>query len=194
MITKFLTFALILSAALAAASCGNRNAAATQQSAAAAEQPAVMEVDRLLADAETLAGQEVVFEGVCTHACKHGATKIFLMGSDDRQIIRVEAAGLGAFDRRCVNSVVRVTGTLREQRIDEGYLQRWEAQLADGAGEQHGTGEAGCDTEKRARRESASTPEARIADFRARIAAREAACGKAYLSFYYVDATAYEIL
>ena len=152
-----------------------------------------MEIDDLLANAESLTDQEVTIEGVCTHACKHGATKIFLMGSDDTQTIRVEAAKLGSFDTKCVNSIVRVTGTLKEQRVDEAYLQQWESRLKAAAAEKHGEGEAGCSTEKKARGETANTPEARIADFRAKIAKRQAESGKPYLSFYYMEAANYEI-
>ena len=46
---------------------------------------------------------------------------------------------------------------------------------------------------KAARQETGNTVEERIADFRTRIAARKAAEGKEYLSFYYVTATSYEI-
>lgn len=72
---------------------------------AAVEQSGAMEIDSLLANAETLADQAVTIEGVCTHACKHGATKIFLMGSDDTQMIRVEAGKLCSFDTKCVNAL-----------------------------------------------------------------------------------------
>lgn len=173
--------------------CGNKqqksaSEATTEQSASSA-----LEIDSLLANAESLAGQEVTIEGVCTHTCKHGAKKIFLMGSDDTQVIRVEAGTLGAFDPKCVNSIVRVTGILKEQRIDEAYLQNWEAQLKAQTAEKHGTGEAGCDTEKKARGETATTPETRIADFRAKIADRKAKTGKEYLSFYFMEANSYEV-
>lgn len=128
--TKKLTIAIALMAmTFIGTSCGNKqqksaSEVTTEQSASSA-----LEIDSLLANAENLAGQEVTIEGVCTHTCKHGAKKIFLMGSDDTQVIRVEAGTLGAFDPKCVNSIVRVTGTLKEQRIDEAYLQNWEAQL-----------------------------------------------------------------
>ena len=59
--------------------------------------------------------------------------------------------------------------------------------------EQHGSTEAGGASEKAARQETGITVEERIADFRTRIAARKAAEGKEYLSFYYVTATSYEI-
>lgn len=178
--------------AIAGTSCGGNKQKSND--AAQAEQAAAMDVDSLLANAEALTGQEVTVEAICTHACKHGATKIFLMGSDDTKTVRVEACELGAFDTKCVNSIVRVKGIMKEDRIDEAYLQTWEAQLKDAAAKKHGEGEAGCETEKKARGESANTPEDRIAAFRAKIAARQAEEGKAYLSFYHVDAISYEIV
>ena len=192
--TKKLTSAIaIVAMTFIGTSCGNKqqksaSEVTTEQSASSA-----LEIDSLLANAENLAGQEVTIEGVCTHTCKHGAKKIFLMGSDDTQMIRVEAGTLGAFDPKCVNSIVRVTGTLKEQRIDEAYLQNWEAQLKAQAAEKHGTGEAGCDSEKKARGETANSPGARIADFRAKIADRKAETGKEYLSFYFMEANSYEV-
>ena len=106
--TKKLTIAIaIVAMTFIGTSCGNKqqksaSEATTEQSASSA-----LEIDSLLANAENLAGQEVTIEGVCTHTCKHGAKKIFLMGSDDTQVIRVEAGTLGAFDPKCVNSIVR---------------------------------------------------------------------------------------
>ena len=143
-----------------------------------------MEVDNLLADAEKLTGGKVTVEGVCTHICRHGGRKIFLMGTDDTQVIRIEAGEkIGSFKPECVNNVVRVTGTLVEDRIKDQIAR------------QHGEGEAGCSAEHQARGESvASSTEKRIADFRARIADRKAKEGKEYLSFYHVDGGSYEVL
>ena len=192
--TKKLTIALaIVVMTLIGTSCGNKQQKSASEATTEQAASSALEIDSLLANAENLAGQEVTIEGVCTHACKHGAKKIFLMGSDDTQVIRVEAGTLGAFDPKCVNSIVRVTGTLKEQRIDEAYLQNWEAQLKAQAAEKHGTGEAGCDSEKKARGETANNPEARIADFRAKIADRKAETGKEYLSFYFMEANSYEV-
>ena len=74
----------------------------------------------------------------------------------------------------------------------EPYRARY-GQVEAQTGEQHGTTDAGCDTEKAARRETGNTVAERIADFRTKIAARKAAESKDYLSFYYVTATSYEI-
>ena len=94
-----------------------------------------------------------------------------------------------------MNNLVRVTGTLVEDRIDEAYLAEWEREVKDQLAEQHGEGEAGCSAEQQARGESvASSVGERIAGFRARIADRKAKEGKEYLSFYHVEGGNYEVL
>lgn len=191
---QHLTLAIVLIAMTAiAASCGNKKASSDATKEQTAHNSA-LEVDSLLANGETLIGKEVTVKGICTHTCKHGAKKIFLMGSDDTQTLRVEAGDkIGAFDTKCVNAMVSVTGILKEQRIDEAYLQNWEAELKADATEKHGEGEAGCSTEKKARGETANTDQDRINDFRTKIAERQAKSGKSYLSFYFVEASKYEI-
>lgn len=179
--------------ACASVSCGGNASTKAKTRQTEAARPAALEIDELLASADSLAGKTVTIEGVCTHTCRHGARKIFLMDSDDTQTVRVESGELGSFDPQCVNRIVRVTGTLDEQRVDEAYLAAWEEQTKAQTGERHGTTEAGCDAEKAARQETGATVAERIADFRAKIAARKAAEGKDYLSFYYVTATSYEI-
>lgn len=199
MLKRTLGAAVAVAMAFMLVSCGNNQSQGDASQAAAQEQTssqatAEMSVDDLLASAEANVGKEVSFRGICTHTCSHGATKIFLMGSDDTKTIRVEAGELGSFDTRCVNNLVSVTGVVSEQRIDEAYLQRWEAQVKNQTEEKHGKeGEGGCSTEKKARGESGNSSEERIADFRKRIAERKAKEGKDYLSFYYVMATSYEI-
>lgn len=188
---KTIKLAIVAALMCVAVSCGNKQQTAAEPDSQAAV-ATVMDVDALLADAENLVNKEVVFDGVCTHACKHGATKIFMMGSDDTKTIRVEAAKLGSFDTKCINSIVKVKGVLKEERVDEAYLQQWEAK-AKAQSDNHGDGEGGCSTEKNARGETANTTEGRIADFRAKIAANQEKTGKAYLSFYFVEAVSYEI-
>lgn len=154
-------------------------------------QTEIWNVDSVLANAPSMIDREVTFEGVCAHACSHGATKIFLMGSDDSQSIRVEAAKLVAFDPKCVNSLVTVKGIVREERIDEEYLRQWEEMYKKAP---HGDdAEVGCESERAARGEAATTTIAdQIADYRVQIAKRDSIEGKPYLSFYYVDALSYD--
>ncbi len=189
--TKLMVAAALIAACFIMVSCGNaqkKQAQPTEQVAATA-----MSIDDVMAKAADLVDQTVTIEGVCTHTCSHGAKKMFLVGSDETKTLRIEAGELGAFDTKVVNQNVTVTGTLKEERIDEAYLVDWENRLKADTEEHHGNGEGGCDTEKNARGETANTAEGRIADFRAKIAAEKAATGKEYLSFYHVVAESYQI-
>ena len=180
-------FLLVLVSIVAFASCtGNKKTA---------EGDAVT-VDKVLAMAEQEADNIVMVEGVCTHICSHGGKKLFLMGDDDSKTIRVESNdALGAFKSECVNSMVQVKGTLKEERIDEAYLTKWEAEIAEGTVEEHGGDGEGCETEQKAQgQDTVSSDAGRIKDFRAKIAARNEAEGKNYLSFYYIEAEEYSIL
>ena len=189
---KFNSFLAMVAAALMMVACGNnQNNKAAEEQAEVAQ--AVM-IDQVLAEGEALADQLIEIEGVCTHICSHSASKIFLLGENEGKTIRVEAAELGSFDQKCVNSIVKVKGILHEERIDEAYLQAWEERIANKTEEKHGDGDGGCDTEKAARGETANTSVERIADFRTKIAARKEADGKEFLSFYYVEAKEYEIV
>ena len=187
--TKLMMAALFVAACFTMMSCGGG-----KKQAQNAEEVA-MSIDEVMEKAADLVEQTVVIEGVCTHTCSHGAKKMFLVGSDDSKTLRIEAGELGAFDTKVVNNVVTVKGIIKEERIDEAYLQDWEARLKAQTEEKHGNGdgEGGCDTEKNARGETANTTEGRIADFRAKIAAEKEATGKEYLAFYHVVAKSYEI-
>lgn len=183
------------------ASCGgngraDRKAGTESGTAGTNSATTALEVDELLMRAAELVGRQVTVEGVCTHICKHGSSKIFLMGTDDTQVIRIEAGkAIGGFKPECVNNLVRVAGSVVEERVDESYLAAWERQVKDQLAEQHGKGEAGCTAEQQARGESLQAGvEKRIADFRTRIAKRKAAEGKDYLSFYHLEGSRYQIL
>lgn len=161
-----------------------------------AEKTEIMQIDALLNNADSYVDKVVTVEGICTHICRHGGRKIFLMGTDDTKTIRVEAGEeIGSFKQETVNSIVEVTGELKEQRIDQAYLADWETRLKEQTEEKHGDGkEAGCAAEQKAQNEApANTVEARIENFRKKIAKRKEKEGKDYLSFYYINGQSYQI-
>ena len=185
---------LLLGMTLGLASCGGDSNKSKAQTSTEEVNPAALEVDQVLADPDSLVGDTIKVEGVCAHICKHGGGKIFLMGSDDTKTLRVEAGeSIGSFPQETVNSIVRVTGVLVEDRIDEDYLAQWEAQIADQAKEAQGEG--GCAADMKANAEAeANTVRERIANFRSRIAERAEKEGKAYVSLYHMEGLSYEIL
>ena len=186
---KWMVAVMMVAACFMFSSCGGSK----KQAQNAEEAVTAMSIDDVMAKAADLVEQTVVIEGVCTHTCSHGAKKMFLVGSDDTKTLRIEAGELGAFDTKVVNNIVVVKGIVKEERIDEAYLQNWENSLKSETEEKHGHEEGGCDTEKNSRGETANTTEGRIADFRAKIAAEKEATGKDYLAFYHVVANSYDI-
>jgi len=188
---RFFGFFAVIIVSFALFSCKGNTVDATEQDAPQAK---TMQVDEVLAKLDTMVGDTVTVEGLCMHLCRHSGRKMFLMGSDDTQILRVESVELGEpFKQECLEHIVTVKGIVREERIDEDYLQEWEKQLQEQE-PQHGEGAEGCGAEKQSRQETANTPETRIADFRTKIAEREAKEGKAYLSFYHIDALEYNVI
>ena len=184
---------LLLGMTLGLASCGDDSNKSKEQTSAEEVAPAALEVDQVLADPDSLVGDTIEIEGICTHICKHGGGKIFLMGSDDTKTLRVEAGeSIGSFPQETVNSIVRVTGVLVEDRIDEDYLAQWEARIADQAKETQGEG--GCAADIKANAEAATNSVLeRIANFRSRIAERTEKEGKPYVSLYHMEGLSYEI-
>lgn len=145
-------------------------------------------IDEVLASGEEYVGQQIAVSGLCSHLCKHGGRKMFLRGA--KGLLRIESTKkTGAFSTDAVNEPVRVTGTLKETRIDETYLRNWEDRLASGA-----AGHGGCETEAAARGDQGNTEQQKIDNFRKRIAERNEKEGKNYLSVFYVVADGYEIL
>lgn len=149
-----------------------------------------MKIDEVMTDGEQYVGKVITVEGLCTHICSHGGRKMFLRGK--KGLLRVQSSKeTGAFSADVVNEPVRVTGTLCETLIDETYLKNWEDRIKNGnkVGE-HG----GCETEAAARGDQGNTDRQKIDNFRKRIAERNAAEGKNYLSVFYMIAQSYKIL
>lgn len=185
---------LILSLAIGSVACESKSQSNDEQTTAQAA--TTLEVDELLANPDAYVGDTIQLQGVCTHICKHGGGKIFLMGSDDTKSIRIEAGeAIGSFAQETVNSLVQVEGVVVEERIDEAFLAKWEAEVAAQAAEQHGEeGQSGCAADQKANNEEATNTVAeRIAQFRSRIAERTEKEGKPYVSLYHVLADKYEI-
>ena len=187
--------------AIAATSCSGKSSSETAEAD-------TVTVDSILANPEAYVGQTVTIEGVVSHLCKHGGRKAFLLGSDENSMIRCDAtAEMGnVFPQETIHQPLRVTGVVMESRLDENTIRELEqnrqGQL-ERIAEQQGAEEAanfqnaptGCETERKAAGQAeVETFAAQMADYRRRIAERDSLEGKPYLSTYYIQASAYEIL
>ena len=136
--------ALMATASIFLASCGSK-----ADSAQAAVADEALTVDNVLDNAEKYVGDTIVVEGECSHLCKHGGRKAFLVSAKDDRMLRAEAAGaFGAFEKDAIHKVLRVKGMLVEDRIDEAAVKKMEADYAK-LEEVHGENvEVGCESEK----------------------------------------------
>ena len=193
MTTTFKTMKLfaIMVLMLTAISCGSKKEEKGSTETATTTQ--TLTVDQLLANPENYLDSTVTIEGLCSHLCSQGGRKAFIQGNADNMQIRCEAfPGMKEpFPGEAVHKPMKVTGILREQRIDEEYLKCLEESVQNDRDRK----EATCETERAAHgQKEISTLEGRVADYRARIAENVAKGGNPYLSFYYIESTGYEIL
>lgn len=203
---KFLYAAVAAFSIFSFASCSSSSDKASETNDSTAVK--TVSVDELYANPEAYVNKQVTVEGVCSHLCAHGGRKAFILGSSDTILLRCEAlpAMGGAFAQETKHKPLQVNGIFREERIDEAAVQSMEQQhsiqvatINDEQGaeaaEAADNAAGGCDTERAARgQKDIDSFKARMADYRARIAARNEKEGKPYLSFYYLDADSYSIL
>ncbi len=169
------------------------------------EEQQVMTVSQLLENAATLVDSTVMVEGTVIHVCKHGGAKLFLRDAAGMEI-KVEASDeLVQFDATLEQTDIIVTGIIRELRIDEAYLQEWEAELAAAAAEVVEEGAEVAETPAEAPAEAAAEvegephpdspgkddhaedPVAKIAAYREKIAATTTG----YVSEYWFEAKSF---
>ncbi|HIE16431.1 MAG TPA: hypothetical protein EYP69_05860 [Bacteroidales bacterium] len=91
----------------------------------------VLTVDQLEMTIEDLVGKTVVVAGDVDHVCKHGGTKMVILGdSTDIHIKATDESGNFRADEVMDHRVI-VTGEVDEFRIDEDYIEKKEAELED---------------------------------------------------------------
>lgn len=161
-----------------------------------------MTVEQMDGKFAEMVGKEVKVMGSVTHVCKHGGTKMFLMGQDTNISIKIDAGESGNFKADEVEGMdVGVTGIVTEFRIDEDYIQGLEAELvamkskvdtnATGVGEHEN-----CDMSKKNDAERASVTPKDVENMQADIdyyRAKIAESGSDHLSFYSIKCSKYKI-
>ena len=80
--------------------------------------------------AHSFVDKPVIIEGTVFHLCKHGGKRMFIVdGTDSVRVEITTGPDIIKFEESLVGSRVRVFGTLKEERIDERYLNEWENEL-----------------------------------------------------------------
>lgn len=152
----------------------------------------VMTVSQLLEGPEQHLGKEITLEGTVTHVCKHGGRRVHLTDLEPNVKIRIEAPEkMAAFARELEGSDIVVRCILRETRIDQAYLDEWEAEVREGMEREnhdHATPSAtaeGGEDEGHVEPQGLDAVNAKREELKA--------SGKPYLSIWYADAVSYEM-
>lgn len=138
--------------------------------------------------APELMGKLVSIEGMVVHVCRESGKRLFL-GEESFKVLASNA--LPTFKVEWEGSDAIITGFLKEDRIDETYLDNWENELKEGAKvalkEETHTYEA----ESKGLDEAAITTQMdQIKDYRERIVDG----GKGYISFYSLEIKSIKLL
>ncbi|MFI3267217.1 MAG: hypothetical protein R3Y51_00735 [Rikenellaceae bacterium] len=181
---KKLLYTLV--AALVMVSCaGNTNSSKQNSSENTSEQTTkATEIQSykladLLQVAETLVDKDVTVQGVITHTCKHSGRRCFMVTEDQQTSFRIEAKGeIGGFNRELIGSELAVTGTLRESRLTNEYLNAWEEKIKESEGAEDGSAE------------SCSAETNNINEMRKWMKDND----KDYYSLYFMDGTSFKVV
>ncbi len=111
--------------------CGHTGTNQHDQKNSAKESTSIVEVDvpGFLNAKEELIGKRVRIKGEVAHVCKHGGKRLFLMHPDTEDRVKVTADdNIPAFKQELEGSLVVVTGLVEELRVDNAYLDEWQAE------------------------------------------------------------------
>ncbi len=76
------------------------------------------------------ADKEIEITGTATHVCKEGGKRLFIIGTDPEQRVKIETGEkLSSFPVELEGSDVVVTGVVNKLVVDEAYLTNWENEI-----------------------------------------------------------------
>jgi hypothetical protein len=120
---KFLIFLAVLTMAVA---CKNNEAKDAEANADTLSEEVVEIPEIELKDFEAMAAnyvdKEITTKGIVDHVCRHGGKRLFLV-TDDADL---HIDGEERFDEDLNGSEIKVTGIVREFRVDEAYCLKME--------------------------------------------------------------------
>ncbi len=154
------------------------------------EAPRVFAVTTLIQETNKPWDKPIILEGFVAAVCPRSGKKAWLHDVDSQAAgtVRVERIGKAPiFEKDVIGKSVRVTGILRELRIDAAYLDSWESRVK---GSNTVVEKQDSCTEKCEENQNVDAALKRIASMRAQVAKSK----KGYLSNFWVDGTAWELI
>ncbi len=120
---------LLALALLLVASCNGDKATEEAATATNADEVPQLTIAQFNADGEQYEGKLVEVEGIVDHVCAHSGKRIFIVGENPEDRVKIEAGDLGTFDMALMGSKVKVQAVGAVMKIDSAYLDNWASEV-----------------------------------------------------------------
>jgi len=175
---------LLLMALLLVASCsGEKPAEEASADSVATDEVAHLTIAEFNASGEEYEGKLVEVEGIVDHVCAHSGKRIFVVGENPEDRVKIEAGDLGTFDMSLQGSKVKVVATGTVMKMDSAYLDNWASEV-----NAEDTPENCSEEQKEMAGKEHETALAQIVELRRQLAETE----KGYLAFSSLEAKSLE--
>lgn len=144
--------------------------------------------------AVNLVGKPVEIKGTVIHVCKHGGTKCFVIGEDEKTKLKVDAGSIEKFEKELEGSDVILRGVVAELRVDKEYLDNKEKEALAKVDEQEKKEEKpGENCAMEGKEEDHHSKEAALKEINA-LRAELKESGKEFLGYYSLTCNEFEIV
>ncbi len=120
---------LILSMILIASCSGDSTHDEATKDQPTTDQVASLTIAEFNADGETYEGKLVEILGTVDHVCAHSGKRMFIIGEDPADRVKIEAGDVGSFDISLQGSKVKVMAVGTVMKIDSAYLDNWASEV-----------------------------------------------------------------
>ena len=145
-----------------------------------------LNINELLADADSYVGKPVKISGTVDHVCREGGKKMFIFGDSAEDRIKITPGKkMNTFEVEMEGNDVTVEGILQEVRIDEEYIANMENDLQKSLTGKNVTDEGKHMGEKEGE-QSGNEMEAQKSQID-QLKGQLESCGEDHLSFYSVE-------
>ncbi len=91
-----------------------------------------LSIEDFMNHAADYTGKVVTLEGTVSHVCHRTGKRLFIHNGNEDDIVRVESSeAIPQFDQALEGARVKITGIVKEFRMDEEYLSQWEQDVLE---------------------------------------------------------------
>ncbi|MGC9343667.1 MAG: hypothetical protein ACP5E3_13265, partial [Bacteroidales bacterium] len=124
-------FLILLSLAFILGACNNT----TQNAESSTDAKIILTMDEFYANPDEYLDKEVTIKGLVTHVCKHGGQKLFIVGNEDGDPLRIDVGeNIPEFDISMEGTEAEFTGMV--MLMDEEFIAQANAEHEEHHGEE----------------------------------------------------------